>query len=88
MGNTECFFEAYDNGDFLKVKDLIENGADIELKRDFGYTLLSVASQRGKNDNIVFLLERGADMENKDNNGQSPLVGPLIMEEMTLLGFY
>lgn len=52
---------------------LIENGADIEVKKDDGATALHVASFFGRVELVKALLEKGADKTVKTNDGASAL---------------
>jgi ankyrin repeat protein len=64
---------AVDQGDLAKVKDLLENGADINAQSTQG-TPLSLASFNGQIEIVKFLIEKGADVDVKDNAGWSPLI--------------
>ena len=61
------------NGHEAVVKLLLEKGADIESKDDYGRTPLSWAAEGGHKAVVKLLLEKGADMESKDDYGQTPL---------------
>ena len=54
---------------------LIENGADIEVKKDDGATALHVASFFGRVELVKALLEKGADKTVKTNDGATALDG-------------
>jgi transcriptional regulator len=54
---------------------LLQKGADIESRDNYGCTPLSLASYNGHTDVVNLLLERGADMESRDNYGHTPLSG-------------
>ena len=51
---------------FEKVKELINNGADIEAKNNNGYTSLMSASDRGHSEVVKLLIEKGVDIEAKN----------------------
>jgi len=51
---------------------LIEHGCGFELK-DYGETVLSVASRSGNPKVVKIFIDRGADIEGKDKDGRSPL---------------
>jgi ankyrin repeat protein len=55
------------------VKLLLEKGADLEAKDEFGRTPLSWAAEEGHEGVVKLLLEKGADLEAKDEFGQTPL---------------
>ena len=62
------------NGNNNIIEFLLENGADIEIKRNNGETLLIAAS--GYDDQletVKLLVQRGADIQVKDNNGNTAL---------------
>ncbi|KAK1764670.1 hypothetical protein QBC33DRAFT_546789 [Phialemonium atrogriseum] len=70
---------AADDQEFVKnrheaiVKLLLEKGADIETKDEYGRTPLSLAARNGHEAMVKLLLEKGADTETKDKYGQTPL---------------
>ena len=53
------------------AKLLLDHGAAFELK-NFGETPLSVAARYGKDSIVKLFIERGADIEAKDNSGRTP----------------
>ncbi len=53
---------------------LIEAGADVNVQTPFGDTALHNAAQRDWNDVILTLLKHGANINQKNNSGQVPLV--------------
>ncbi|EHK21973.1 uncharacterized protein TRIVIDRAFT_132487, partial [Trichoderma virens Gv29-8] len=63
------------NGHEAVVKQLLDNGADLECKdKEYGRTLLSWAAQYGHEAVVRLLLEKGADIESKDKEyGRTPL---------------
>ena len=48
------------------MKLLLEKGADLESKDDYGQTPLSWAAENGHEAVVKLLLEKGADLESKD----------------------
>jgi ankyrin repeat protein len=62
-------------GQIAVVKQLIEDGADLESKDDeYGRTPLSWAAENGHEPVVKLLIEKGADLESKDNEyGRTPL---------------
>lgn len=56
-----------------RVKDLVEQGADVNAKDEYGRTPLYVASEEGHIDVVKYLLEHGADVKVKDKNGGTSL---------------
>ncbi|KAH7000722.1 ankyrin repeat-containing domain protein [Ilyonectria destructans] len=55
------------------VKLLLEKGADVEAKDEYGRTPLSWAAEDGHEDIVKLLFEKGADVEAKDKHGGTPL---------------
>lgn len=65
---------ASDKGNANKVVDiLIKNGANIEAKDEKGCTPLHLAASQGTESTIITLLEKKADDNALDKNGNSPL---------------
>jgi len=61
------------NGDIVKVRQLIEKGADVNAKDQFQETPLHDAASRGNTDVAKLLIEKGADVNAKDNYGKTAL---------------
>jgi uncharacterized protein len=55
------------------AKYLVEHGADVNAVGQFGWTALHAASYQGLNDDVEFLVSKGAKMDVKDQLGQTPL---------------
>ncbi|KAI4564899.1 hypothetical protein MJG53_015911 [Ovis ammon polii x Ovis aries] len=55
------------------VKELVLQGADINLQRESGTTALFFAAQQGHNDVVRFLFEFGASTEFRTKDGTAPL---------------
>ncbi|MFT4327814.1 MAG: ankyrin repeat domain-containing protein [Wolbachia pipientis] len=64
---------AAQDGDFNKVKDLVNQGANINAKERDGNTCLHYVSKFGNLDIVKYLISEDADIDAKDNNGQTPL---------------
>lgn len=60
-------------GNLQKVKEEIENGIDINIINDNGYTALILAASYGKLEVVKYLIEKGANIESTDKNGGTPL---------------
>lgn len=56
------------------VKTLIENGANIQRKGQFGYTALHAAAQSGHLDVVQALVKYGASVNCKNDDGDIPLI--------------
>jgi len=72
-GWTALHFAAQ-NGDISIARILLENGAKVDIKEEYGNTALgkAVFNSRGKGDMIKLLLSYGADKNLKNNYGVSP----------------
>lgn len=60
-------------GDKAMVKDLLDAGANVNVKDEAGRTPLTEAAWNGHTETIKLLLERGADPNIKKNDGQTAL---------------
>jgi ankyrin repeat protein len=56
------------------VKALIELGADVQKKGQFGYTALHAAAQGGHLDVVQALVKYGASVNCKNDDGDIPLI--------------
>ena len=56
------------------VRALIEAGADIQKKGQFGYTALHAAAQNGHLDVVQELVKYGASVNCKNDDGDIPLI--------------
>lgn len=56
------------------VKALIDAGADIQKKGQFGYTALHAAAQNGHLDVVQTLVKYGASVNCKNDDGDIPLI--------------
>jgi len=52
---------------------LVEHGADVNAAGQFGWTALHAAAYQGLNDDIEFLVSKGAKVDTMDKFGQTPL---------------
>jgi ankyrin repeat protein len=59
--------------DVNRVRDLLDQGADIEAKYVLGWTALINASGEGKADIVRLLLDRGADLNARGDQGETAL---------------
>ena len=53
------------------MQRLLESGADVEARDNFGRTPLSSAAAKGREPVVRQLLDKGADVEAWDNSGQT-----------------
>jgi uncharacterized protein len=55
------------------AKYLVEHGADVNVAGQFGWTALHAAAYQGLNDDIEYLVSKGAKIDQMDKFGQTPL---------------
>jgi ankyrin repeat protein len=55
------------------AKFLVDHGVDVNAAGQFGWTALHAASYQGMNDVISYLVSKGANIDQKDSFGQTPL---------------
>jgi ankyrin repeat protein len=75
-GVNWVFFQTYDEGPTAlldAVKLCWELGMDVNAVNSMGLTALHGAANRGSDDIIRFLVEKGARLDVKDNEGRTPL---------------
>ena len=78
LSNPESFdlnnklLEAAEKGDLKLVKELLDQGADLEAKDKYGRRPLHNAVYYGHLEVVKLLLDRGADLEAKTNSGKTP----------------
>jgi ankyrin repeat protein len=70
----------YDN-DLAAFKQEFENGIDMDLQNEYGWTPLHIAIRRGRKDMVEYLWEQGADINKVDNVGWTPLM-EAVMDDM------
>lgn len=71
---SQELLEAARKGDTAKVKQLLDQGVDVNSKSKYGTTALSFASGRGYTEIVQILLAKGADVNAKDTfYGATPL---------------
>ena len=56
------------------LKLCFEKGADVNAKNSMGVTAVIGAANRGSDDMLEFLVQKGAKLDVKDNEGRTPLV--------------
>ena len=61
------------NGEPEAIALLLEQGADMEARDDYGWTSLHFAAARNKPEAVALLLDRGADIEARDDYEWTPL---------------
>ncbi|XP_032036772.1 ankyrin repeat domain-containing protein 29 isoform X3 [Aythya fuligula] len=73
LGTTALMVASY-HGHIDCVRELVLQGADINLQRESGATALFFAAQQGHNDVVKFLFEFGASTEFKNKDGGTALL--------------
>jgi len=71
-------FSEVEKGDFEKVKELIEEGADVNVCNEDKWSSLLVASSKGFCSIVEMLIERGADVNRKNGDKMSSLLGACL----------
>jgi ankyrin repeat protein len=61
--------QAAKSGDLAAVKQLLNDGADVNEKDQNGWTPLHWAAWKGNNEIVVLLLSKGADANARTNHG-------------------
>ncbi|MFB0554352.1 MAG: ankyrin repeat domain-containing protein [Phycisphaerae bacterium] len=74
-------------GDLARVRTFLEEGTNVNVKDDSGYTPFHYAIWYSKTDIARLLIEKGADIRAKDQSGYTPLHWAVIMgnKELTEL---
>jgi ankyrin repeat protein len=62
------------NADIDVIQHLINNGADVNIRDNFGYTALIWASRFGHIDIVRLLIDAGADVNARNDGGRTALM--------------
>ena len=68
------FLNACEEGDLERVKQLLERGADVNVRDKDGETALMIVSWYGKKEIAELLIKNGIDINAKDNLGRTALM--------------
>ena len=60
-------------GNVNMIKLLLENGADMHMRNNFGINVLHVAAQGDQPISLYFFKEKGIDINSKDNRNSTPM---------------
>ena len=63
---------AASSGDLGVLTELLEGGAEVDIKSNIGQTPLFWAATAGQQSTATILLEYGADVNARDNYGETP----------------
>ncbi len=83
-GHTSLMQAALD-GDTESVRELINQGADINRRDDSGRTALMFAVVNRHYETMKLLLEHGADVQAKSNEGGTALMGAAMAGELSMV---
>ncbi len=72
-GPSVSIYEAAEAGNIEAVKQHLDAGADVNAKREGGWTLLHDLAHQGKKEIIELLITEGVDVNAKDNDDDTPL---------------
>ena len=64
-------------GNVDRVRDLLDRGADVNVRNHKRQTALHCAAKAGFTDIVALLLDRGADVDATDDDGRTPLAAAL-----------
>lgn len=65
-------------GNLQKMQESIAKGASLDVKEGFGYTPLLISAQLGYFDNVIWLLEGGADLKKSYTKLGGSLLPPVV----------
>jgi hypothetical protein len=83
---NEDFLAAARKGDVAKLRELLDKGADVNAKTQYGATALAYACDKGHVEVVKLLLERGANVNVKDTfYGEMPLGWALQRDNVEIL---
>ena len=66
--------QATQDGLIEKVERMVKQGADVNMRDDYGRTPLHIASAENHNIDMRVLIDLGADINAQDNQGRTPLM--------------
>ena len=73
INDIDSLFKAVANSNSNAVKNFIDEGENVELRNEYGYTALHEAARVGDVKSTVFLLDAGADINAVNNKGWTSL---------------
>ncbi|HYP95997.1 MAG TPA: ankyrin repeat domain-containing protein [Mycobacterium sp.] len=78
-------FDMARNGDAATLAAYLDAGVPATLTNTNGDTLVMLASYYGHESAVAALVERGADVDRRNNRGQTPLAGAVFKNETTIM---
>ncbi|UYV68525.1 hypothetical protein LAZ67_6000035, partial [Cordylochernes scorpioides] len=75
------------NENWVKVKELLESGADINIKTKRGNSPLHLSARKGHQDLVQYLVEAGADVNSLNGYRQSPLHYAILGHELSIASY-
>ncbi|XP_074164635.1 2-5A-dependent ribonuclease [Sminthopsis crassicaudata] len=80
--------QAVKEGNFELVQQLLEKGADVNIKMEGGWTPMHNAVKEGDENIVKLLLEKGADPHIRKENGATPFIVAAIVGNVELLKLF
>lgn len=71
---NDDLIKAAEDADIEKVKQLIEQGADVDAKNEYGWTALMAAAWWGNTEIVKLLIQAGADVNAENIDGGTALI--------------
>lgn len=81
------FVDAAEKDDIATVAQYVKNGIPINAEGSYGETALAWAAKNGSREMVLFLTEHGADKDQEDNLGLTPLMLALKRNHTRILQF-
>src|SRR6478672_5893117 len=78
-------FDMARNGDAATLAAYLDAGVPATLTNTNGDTLVMLASYYGHESAVAALVERGADVDRRNNRGQTPLAGAVFKNDTTII---
>jgi serine/threonine-protein phosphatase 6 regulatory ankyrin repeat subunit B len=73
--SDEEFIDAASRGDVSGVERLIRSGVDLNIRNNWGWTALNLASYWNHGEVVKLLISAGADLNIRSNDGWTALIG-------------
>ena len=88
LTTQEDLIKAVERGDTIEVKRLLEAGADVNAKNEFGSTPLHWACVYGRLEIARLLLEHGANVNASQQRGGTPLDLACLYQETSIVRLF